>query len=309
VLDGLSRVNFVFLTIGLALGAFSILIRSYKWGLLLKVQGAELSLGRLQAVCYMALFFNNFLPGSLGGDITKVYKTARHTNRKTGALSAVLMEKTTNLVSLILMVSAAGMITLKAGEILTRGQLFYVVGSGLVLIVCIWFGIKMVLKYRIYRITISRLKILEKVIERVELVLKSFALYSKYRKTLVLALFLSIIFFFINMGSTFFFAQAVGVTIELEFLVVLIPLIFLLNMLPISFNGIGLQEGGFVYFLGQIGVDSSAAFLVALMIRLAMVIFSLIGVVIYLIESSQMRSEDASSKLPVGYPSQTSTRK
>jgi uncharacterized protein (TIRG00374 family) len=44
-----------------------------QWKLLLERQGVHLTYGRLLKLYYVGLFFNNFMPGNVGGDVKKVY--------------------------------------------------------------------------------------------------------------------------------------------------------------------------------------------------------------------------------------------
>ena len=44
-----------------------------QWKLLLERQGVHLSYGHLLKLYYVGLFFNNFMPGNVGGDVKKVY--------------------------------------------------------------------------------------------------------------------------------------------------------------------------------------------------------------------------------------------
>ena len=44
-----------------------------RWQILLKVQGINLSNGRIIALFFIGMFYNQFLPGGTGGDIIKTY--------------------------------------------------------------------------------------------------------------------------------------------------------------------------------------------------------------------------------------------
>ena len=44
-----------------------------QWKLLLERQGVHMGYGHLLKLYYVGLFFNNFMPGNVGGDVKKVY--------------------------------------------------------------------------------------------------------------------------------------------------------------------------------------------------------------------------------------------
>jgi len=54
----------------LALSNFTACVQ---WKLLLEKQGVRLKYGHLLKLYYVGLFFNNFMPGNVGGDVKKVY--------------------------------------------------------------------------------------------------------------------------------------------------------------------------------------------------------------------------------------------
>jgi uncharacterized protein (TIRG00374 family) len=74
-----------------------------RWQILLKVQGIHLSNGRIAALFFIGMFYNQFLPGGTGGDIVKTYLLWKETpKKKPGALLAVLFDRMIGLIALII---------------------------------------------------------------------------------------------------------------------------------------------------------------------------------------------------------------
>jgi uncharacterized protein (TIRG00374 family) len=74
-----------------------------RWQILLKVQGINLSNGRIAALFFIGMFYNQFLPGGTGGDIVKTFLLWKETpTKKPGALLAVLFDRMIGLIALIL---------------------------------------------------------------------------------------------------------------------------------------------------------------------------------------------------------------
>lgn len=74
-----------------------------RWQILLKVQGINLSNGRIAALFIIGMFYNQFLPGGTGGDIVKTYLLWKETpTKKPGALLAVLFDRMIGLIALII---------------------------------------------------------------------------------------------------------------------------------------------------------------------------------------------------------------
>jgi uncharacterized protein (TIRG00374 family) len=74
-----------------------------RWQILLKVQGINLSNGRIAALFFIGMFYNQFLPGGTGGDVVKTYLLWKETpTKKPGALLAVLFDRMVGLIALII---------------------------------------------------------------------------------------------------------------------------------------------------------------------------------------------------------------
>jgi uncharacterized membrane protein YbhN (UPF0104 family) len=74
---------------------------AFRWHVLLKVQGIRLSVPRLSGLFLIGMFYNQFLPGGTGGDIIKSYFLLKETDRKAGALLAVVFDRFIGLVALV----------------------------------------------------------------------------------------------------------------------------------------------------------------------------------------------------------------
>jgi len=82
-----------------------------------------------------------------------------------------------------------------------------------------------------------------------------------------------------------------------------IPLIMVLIMLPVSFNGIGIREGSFVAFFAMVGVSSADAFVVSFTVSLLMTLTTAFGGLIYLFDKGA--TPPANAKIMTGKPAET----
>src|SRR5947208_15179167 len=74
---------------------------AFRWHILLKVQGIRLTFPRLSGLFLIGMFYNQFLPGGTGGDIIKSYLLLKETDKKAGALLAVVFDRLIGLVALV----------------------------------------------------------------------------------------------------------------------------------------------------------------------------------------------------------------
>ena len=82
-------------------------------------------------------------------------------------------------------------------------------------------------------------------------------------------------------AMTYLLSLGLALQISLGYLLLVVPITFLISMLP-SINGLGVREGGYVFFLGKIGISKAAALSLAFLVVLIPFIFSLLGGLLFL---------------------------
>ena len=285
-----------------AISALTMLIRSIKWSMLLRIQGARLSLGKVHSLSYMAMFFNNFSLGSTGGDLFKIYRTIPYTTWKSGAISSVAMEKVTNLVAVAGLVFVFGLLNLYQSDLalwhveINKTLTWAIIGS---LVACGVIGA--VLGAILYVGHPSGLPLLSRLPKSVKTFSKgiqsfneSVRIYGKHGSVVFWTFILTVIFFLVNILAMHVYALSANVEVGLLQLGFIVPAVFLIVMVPISINGIGLQEGAFFIYLESIGVDPASAVFVAVLPRIGMLIFSLVGGLLYMADSTSSGNREGS---------------
>jgi uncharacterized protein (TIRG00374 family) len=96
--------------------------------------------------------------------------------------------------------------------------------------------------------------------ERIQKLLNSFSLYKENKIVVISSFFISIIMQFFFGASAFFISKALGFNLNLVEIILITSAINFITMLPISFSGIGIREGGFIFFLSdKIGLEGAVA--------------------------------------------------
>lgn len=79
-----------------------ILGTSIRWNFLLLIQKIRLPIIETWRLAMIGVFFNNFLPGSTGGDVIKIFYALRHApDRKPQAVLSVLMDRILGLIAIL----------------------------------------------------------------------------------------------------------------------------------------------------------------------------------------------------------------
>jgi hypothetical protein len=81
----------------------------------------------------------------------------------------------------------------------------------------------------------------------------------------------TIVFFYIAV------AHALHVPVEGWDLAVIVPLSFIVQMLPVSLNGFGIREATFSFYFTRVGLPMEAAILTSLVAQAMIMLFSLVG--------------------------------
>ena len=88
--------------------------------------------------------------------------------------------------------------------------------------------------------------------------------------------------------------RALYVEIPWSYALILYPLVGTFAALPLSLNGIGLREGGYLFMLGLIGINSERAVAFGLLWFMIVAVDSLVGGVAFILKKSPKPSTMAS---------------
>jgi glycosyltransferase 2 family protein len=88
-------------------------------------------------------------------------------------------------------------------------------------------------------------------------------------------------------------AHALGVNIAAFDLAVIVPISFIVQMLPLSVNGFGVREATFSYYFTRVGLPIESALLVSLVATALIMLFSLTGAAVYVSRGPNHRDTGA----------------
>jgi uncharacterized membrane protein YbhN (UPF0104 family) len=100
--DELVIVNWLWLFLALAMITSSLVLRAFRWGILLKGLNTKVHFGRLVELYFVGNFYNAFLPSGFGGDAVRILEIARDVPPNVAA-GTVLVDRLTGLLALFLM--------------------------------------------------------------------------------------------------------------------------------------------------------------------------------------------------------------
>jgi uncharacterized membrane protein YbhN (UPF0104 family) len=258
----------------------NILASTWRWRLLLDAQDIHVPARTLLSSYLVAGFFNNFLPSNIGGDVVRIRDTARAARSKTVAATIVLMDRGIGLIGLVL-VAAVGA-TFAAGA---RGGGVPIWPSWL------WAafaaGSAAAAAAVVAPATIARLlgplAVLnpEWIGQRIERLTSALGRFRARPRALAGCFSGAVVVQALLVGYYLAVAFAVHMPITIWDLAVIVPVSFVVQMLPVSVNGFGVREAVFSFYFSRVGLPIESALLLPLMATGVMMLFSLSGAAVY----------------------------
>ncbi len=244
---------------------------------LLWAQGYNVPFWYLFKLYHVGVFFNHFLPSNVGGDVIRAYEIGKVTNDKATSLAAVFVERLTGFFVLVTFAVIALMTHL---WVVTNVLLLLAVLSVIAgLITVTWLVLDTRLMHLFERITP---KPLQKYLAKFQKFQNALHTYGNHRHALRMALIWSLLF---NLGAivySWLAAQAFHSPINLIDMAFVIPLTMVVAIIPLSFNGIGLQEWAFVLLFPLVGIPATVGLSAIITIRLITLVTALLGGLFYL---------------------------
>jgi uncharacterized membrane protein YbhN (UPF0104 family) len=214
---------------------------------------------------FVGMYFNLFLPTSVGGDVLKVHFLSREEGRRLMAAYSVVGDRLFGLLAMVLL--GVGAVGFRPDILPTHFVTALWIGG--IVILCGLVGLT-------FFQGILR-GLWPKLVERLSGVL---VLWQRPRKILVV-LGLSFCLQALGMGAVAFLGGGIGIEIPLVFYFASLPLINIATAIPISLSGIGVREGTFVYFLGIKGVQPEQALCLGILFFSVQVATSFLGGIVY----------------------------
>jgi uncharacterized membrane protein YbhN (UPF0104 family) len=108
--------------------------------------------------------------------------------------------------------------------------------------------------------------------------------YRTQWRALTDAALLSVLVQLIQAWMHVLMGRALGLDVPFSFCIIVYPLVGTFSAIPITLNGLGLREGGYLYLLAVIGIGSEKGVAFGLLLFLIVALDSLIGGVLFLLQ-------------------------
>ena len=264
----------------LAAGLFllSNLIGSWLWARLLRAQGVSIPYPKAASYYFVGLFFNNFLPSNVGGDIARMSEARKHADHMSPVFSATLMDRLIGVVSIGFLAVLASVAELEQ----LRLHAIYAATLAVFLLAVAFFasifnrGILQAFEWP-FRVIGAR-----KVELAIARIMDDLHGFRSEGGALAAAFVASTLVQISRIYVHYLVGLALGVRISVSYYFLFVPVLAALISLPISLNGIGVREGAAVVLFQLAGLTREQAFSIPFLTYVLSVLISLLGGLIFI---------------------------
>lgn len=259
---------------------------SWQWSRLLAAADIRIPFWKVCAYYHVGLFFNNFLPANVGGDIARVLDASRYARTRAAAVSTVILDR---LIGTVALAGLALITTLPAIDAFHLSLAYLaLVGFCGVSVAVLWAVFHprflKVVEAALARVGLGRLK------PHLDDLASRLAGFRARRHLLLRLLLVALVVQIARIGVHVLVSRALGLAVPLPYFFLFVPLLAVIVSLPISLNGIGVREGAGIVLFGLVGVDQARAFSLQFTTYLVAVAVSLLGGVIFLARLPRRRA-------------------
>lgn len=285
VTSTLSKANPYYIAISVALAGFAIILRSLKWGCILKSHGINIPMARTIKIWLIGSFVGSITPGR-AGEIIKVYYL-KDKYQSGLVLSTIAIDRISDII---------GLFILSIISIALLSTFFNINMFSIMLLIII----TTVLGYLFTKEKIVR-KIAKPVYSRFapesqkkklkisyENFFFGFTKFKKNKMVVTYTLGMTLTTWLIGITQAYMLTQALGLRVSYLYLVSIIPLFMLTAILPITVAGVGTREAAFIFFFSLVGVSASDAISYSLLELAVLLLSMLAGAIIWLSEKKKV---------------------
>lgn len=264
-----ARLSFFLLALVMYLGGQ--VLCAYKWSVLAEPLGFKRPFLNFVSFYFIGMFFNLFMPGSIGGDLYRAALLAGLEKSRKRAAYSVLAERYTGGIALLSFCALAVGIYFRSSLPPVLSTLIFTlltIGWSFLLTLPVWE---------------RNFPWVQKLARKLNL--EDFTIYWKHPTKLLWVLILSFIFQFINILTVVLLGMSIKINAPLLSYFFIVPIVDLLSILPISISGLGIREGGYVLMFKSLGVEASKGLACGLLVLTITLISGILGGIVYSLTS------------------------
>ena len=253
----LASIHVGWLVLAFALMTLNTFVSSLKWRILLRSDHIEQPLGSLFSSHLIGSFFNLFLPSTIGGDAYRIADIGQRTDNPVRTAASILVDRITGFLALAIFGLVAPFVVRDHipnwdHRLLVFPAIALVVLCGMAFALCQGKILRRICSWLPGKFGATCLRILDSILASVQA-------YVGKSSVILKVMGLSFVFQLCVILAVWAIVGSLGLGISLWPFFFFVPLITLIEMIPISVFGIGLRDTGYLWFMKAIARPNPAA--------------------------------------------------
>jgi uncharacterized protein (TIRG00374 family) len=278
--DGHPLRTSLLLGFAVATAFLGLVLSAWRWQLVLRLFDAEVALPTLTGHYLAGQFVSNVLPSTVGGDVVRIARCSKNVDSSTTAFASVVLERLTGMIALPLLVLVGFAL---------RPSLLQVAHTWLALLTAAaTLGtLALILVAAGHPGLAGRFETNQNWTRFIGAVFQGVDRARRHPKQSLRVLGVAVIYQLSIVGAYSLIFHALDVSVPIAAAFAFVPAVSMLQVLPLSFGGLGVREGALVWFRYGLGISQGAAATAGLLWYASLFVVSLVGAPIFAIGQRQ----------------------
>jgi uncharacterized protein (TIRG00374 family) len=279
------------------------MLSSWKWQILLKADNINVPYRTLLSSYMSATFFNMFLPSSIGGDVYRIAHIGRYSDRRTHSAASVFADRLSGFFIVIVYGLIAALVGFKLHPelkqhpwIADNPEALWLLPLAFASMLCLVWALfqQKLLRWSLGLVRLDRIGIVRTILDQF---LASFSAYRNRTRTICYIVLISMLFQFAMIVCVWLLNMALSIHIPPLYFAMFVPILILIEALPISVGGVGPREAAYEVLFMIAGATQAESLAMGVLYSGLSAMYCLSGGVVYLINRKR-HSTDVSHPLP-----------
>ncbi|RJP62163.1 MAG: UPF0104 family protein [Candidatus Auribacter fodinae] len=276
VFEKIIESKFEFFIILGAIDLAAYFLRALRWQIVLRIWDIHVSTALLFIYLQGGRIFDYLLPSSIGGDVYRVYLSAKKSNSTSKAVLGIVLDRLTGM--------SAGFILAGIGVAILYLKKISVPHMIVVLVfIAVWFILMGILFSPKLELMVEAASTRSAFWAKLNTFFSSMVIARSNPRQVIYALLIS---FFIKSQEIFvayFVSHALGLSVPFLYCMAFVPVIGFIIVAPVSISGIGVRESLYIFFFTAIGLTMTQAFSLSITVFAWMACMGAAGGSLYLL--------------------------
>lgn len=261
------------------------IILAQKYKIVMKPSGIYQSLIRLIKINFICRFYSMFLTTAIGQGVIRWHISTKNQEGRFKFIAVMFFERSTFFFALCLFVGISLFFVPNPGVKEIAGKIYPFIAAGLLVIILYYFYLNYSPFNSLLNEIFSNIKRKNEgvITNKLFSFISIFSMYNKKRKILAAGLCLALVWHFFFLFRVYLLIISIQVPLSFVDLCWMASLVLLLQVLPITFNGIGIRETAYAFFFRMQDLPPEKGVLLGILFFSQMLLMSIIGGVVHLL--------------------------